>query len=63
MVDHQLIFIYLPKGVIRGQERLYTVTIENISNIQAYCTPNGNSQRINLLALADSAFDLKQKGR
>lgn len=35
--------------------------MENISNIQAYCTPNGNSQRINLLALADSALDLEKK--
>ena len=28
---------YVPKGVMRGQEREYIITMENISSMRAYC--------------------------
>jgi len=35
------------------------VVIAKMSNIHAYCTPNGNSHNIALRTLAVSAFDLQ----
>lgn len=51
---------FLPNGVMRGQERLYMVVIAKMSNIHAYCTPNGNSHKMALRTLAVSACDLPE---
>ena len=36
----------LPKGVMRGQEMLYMTTMERISSIRAYCSPNLHKGRL-----------------
>ena len=38
--QYELIGTSLPKGVMSGQEMLYMTTMESISSILAYCSPN-----------------------
>ena len=38
--QYELISTSLPKGVMSGHEMLYMTTMESISSILAYCSPN-----------------------